>query len=155
MAMLLSVAAVQGPTDSSALLRSHLARALGQHAGESLLPVTVTVDSSLRCFGHVCSAVPLPREIAVYIRDTARVQIGTLERVRVCRDTVPLTCSMPPSRTVLQVFQPIINRDSARVAHNWYDSGGNADAWSHGEEDVYARTPDGWRFVRVASAWHN
>jgi hypothetical protein len=75
--------------------------------------------------------------------------------VRVCRDTVPLTCKQSPSRTVLQVYLPAIGDDSARIGHSWYDSGGSADSWTHGEEDVYARTPEGWRFVRVNSVWQN
>ena len=152
---LLTLAAGQPPDDSVALLRLHASRAIPQHALESILPVGVTVDTLMRCFGRVCPGTPVPAEIRAYLTDTLNVQIGSLDAVRKCRQTVPLSCTMAPSRTVLQLYVPIIIRDSARVAHSWYDSGGQADSWTHGQEDVYARTPEGWRFVRVNSTWNN
>jgi hypothetical protein len=152
---LLTLAAGPPPADTAALLRIHVARAIPQHSLETILPVAVTVDTVMRCFGHVCPGKPIPAELRAYLSDSARVQVGSLDAVRKCRQTVPLSCTMPPSRAVLQLYVPIISRDSARVAHSWYDSGGQAASWTHGQEDVYARTPDGWRFVRVNSTWNN
>jgi len=153
----LLLAAGQQADDSTAVLRAHVARAIAVHAGESLIPIAVTVESSLRCFGQVCPPVPLPAGLASYIRDTARVRITALDSVRVCRSTTPITCTVPPSRTVIQLYKPIINGDSAHVMHTWYDPEGTVgrSLSSHGEEDVYARVGAGWRFVRVVNTWTN
>jgi hypothetical protein len=152
---LVTLAAGQPPDDSALLLRTHLGRAIPQHALETILPISVTVDTTMRCFGRVCAPTPMPVDLTGFLRDSLHVQLGSLEAVRTCRTSVPLTCKMPPSRAVLQVYVPIINGDSARMAHSWYDSGGDADSWTHGQEDVYARTGTGWRFVRVNSTWNN
>ena len=152
---LFTLAAGPPPNDSTTLLKVHLARTIPQHSLETIVPVAVTIDTVMRCFGHVCAGTAMTAELRTYLSDSLHVQVGSLDTVRKCRQTVPLSCTMPPSRAVLQVYQPIINRDSARVAHSWYDSGGVADSWTHGQEDVYARTADGWRFVRVNSTWNN
>ena len=150
----------QQADDSTSVLRAHVARAIPLHAGESLIPLAVTIESSLRCFGQVCPPVPLPVELSTYIRDTARIRIGPLDSVRVGRATVPISCTVPPSRAVLQLYKPIINGDSAHVMHTWYDPEGSPtmsrrSLSSHGEEDVYARAGTEWRFVRVVNTWTN
>jgi hypothetical protein len=157
---LLLLGARQQAADSTAVLRAHVARAIPLHAGESLIPIAVTIESSLRCFGQVCPPVPLPPELVAYIRDTARIRMGPLDSVRVCRATVPISCTVPPSRAVLQLYKPIINGDSAHVMHSWYDPEGSPtmsrrSLSSHGEEDVYARVGTVWRFVRVVNTWTN
>ena len=155
----LALTAGQQANDSTTVLRAHVARAIPLHAGESLVPIAVTVESTLRCFGQVCPPVPLPAELFNYIRDTARVRISPLDSVRVCRSSAPIACTIPPSRTVLQLYKPIINGDSAHVMHTWYDPEGSPGTGgslsSHGEEDVYARVGVGWRFVRVVNTWTN
>ena len=151
----LAVLPIQRADPRESVLRTHIARTLAGHTGESILPLTATVDPALRCFGRVCTPTPMPAELLAFLRDTAHVQIERIDALRTCTTGLPVSCTVPPSRALLQVFEPFLAGDSAYVAHTWYEAGGSTGSYTHGEEDVYVRAGQGWRFVRVKNVWQS